>query len=128
MPFGEKEKIRNPGVKRDVTMPRTDAFSTSTANLSHQLNLLFLFSCPHFEFKFVSVIDNDRKLTELLARLRQTPWIALDTEADSLHAYPEKVCLLQISSPSGDELIDPLAEIDLTPLLQTFSEHELIIH
>lgn len=74
------------------------------------------------------MIDNDRKLTELLARLRQTPWIALDTEADSLHAYPEKVCLLQISSPLGDELIDPLAEIDLTPLLDTFSEHELIMH
>jgi ribonuclease D len=74
------------------------------------------------------VIDNDRKLTELLARLRQTPWIALDTEADSLHAYPEKVCLLQISSPHGDELIDPLAEIDLTPLLETFSEHEPIMH
>jgi ribonuclease D len=76
----------------------------------------------------VGVIDSDVKLQELLVRLRATPWIALDTEADSLHAYPEKVCLLQISTTDGDELIDPLAAIDLNPLLDTFGEHELIMH
>lgn len=64
----------------------------------------------------------------LLVRLRASPWIALDTEADSLHAYPEKVCLLQITTPDGDELIDPLAAVNLTPLFQAFSEHELIMH
>lgn len=74
------------------------------------------------------MIDGDFKLTELLTRLRATPWIAIDTEADSLHAYPEKVCLIQISTPAGDELIDPLAKIDLDPLFKTLSEHELIMH
>jgi ribonuclease D len=74
------------------------------------------------------VIDSDVTLAGLLARLRAAPWIALDTEADSLHAYPEKVCLLQISTPDGDELIDPLAAIDLAPLFQAFSGHELIMH
>ena len=61
-------------------------------------------------------------------RLGTTPWIALDTEADSLHAYPEKVCLLQISTPAGDELIDPLANINLAGLLEAFAGHELIMH
>ncbi len=56
------------------------------------------------------------------------PWIALDTEADSLHAYPEKLCLLQITTPHGDELIDPLADLDLRPLLATLGGHELIMH
>jgi ribonuclease D len=74
------------------------------------------------------VIDSDVTLAGLLAWLRAAPWIALDTEADSLHAYPEKVCLLQVSTPEGDELIDPLAAIDLAPLFQAFSEHELIMH
>jgi hypothetical protein len=32
--------------------------------------------------------------------------IAVDTEADSLHAYPEKLCLLQISIAGVDELLD----------------------
>jgi ribonuclease D len=74
------------------------------------------------------VIDSDVKLQALLVRLRTTPWIALDTEADSVHAHPEKICLLQITTPDGDELIDPLAPIKLNPLLDTFGEHELIMH
>src|SRR5438105_10556585 len=57
-----------------------------------------------------------------------TTWVAVDTEADSLHAYPEKVCLIQISTASGDELIDPLAQVDLDPLLDALSGHELIMH
>ena len=74
------------------------------------------------------MIDNELKLYELVTRLHNTPWIALDTEADSLHAYPEKICLIQITTPHGDELIDPLASIDLAPLLKALGEHELIMH
>jgi hypothetical protein len=53
--------------------------------------------------------DTDEKLAALLPKLLAAPWLALDTEADSLHAYPEKVCLIQISTDGGDELVDPLA-------------------
>jgi len=52
----------------------------------------------------------------------------LDTEADSLHAYPEKVCLIQASTAAGDELIDPLAKIDLHPLFAVLGRGELIFH
>src|SRR6185503_4394212 len=62
---------------------------------------------------FAPVIDTDQKLAELLPNLQAADWIALDTEADSLHAYPEKLCLLQISIPKEDLLIDPLASLDL---------------
>ncbi len=54
--------------------------------------------------------------------------MALDTEADSLHAYPEKLCLLQISLAGADELIDPLAKINLAPLWTELRKHELILH
>jgi ribonuclease D len=74
------------------------------------------------------VIDNEPKLYDLTTRLRESPWIALDTEADSLHAYPEKICLIQITTPQGDELIDPLAGIQLAPLFEVLRGHELIMH
>jgi ribonuclease D len=74
------------------------------------------------------VIDTDQKLAAFLPVLRAASWVAVDTEADSLHAYPEKVCLIQISTVSGDELIDPLASFDLAPLLDALSGHELIMH
>jgi ribonuclease D len=74
------------------------------------------------------VIDTDQRLTEFLPLLKAAEWVAVDTEADSLHAYPEKVCLIQISTAQGDELIDPLAKISLDPLLDALSGHNLIMH
>jgi ribonuclease D len=74
------------------------------------------------------VIDTDAKLAAYLPTLKSATWLALDTEADSLHAYPEKVCLIQISTTAGDELIDPLANTNLDPLLDALAGHELIMH
>jgi ribonuclease D len=43
--------------------------------------------------------------------------IALDTESDSLHSFPEKVCLVQVGEESGAvTLVDPLTLHDLSPL------------
>ena len=77
---------------------------------------------------FSRVIDTEQALRELLLKLRAAAWVAVDTEADSLHAYPEKVCLIQISTTAGDCLIDPLAGIQLEPLLAALSGRELIMH
>lgn len=74
------------------------------------------------------MIDTEEKLAGLLPALRAVPWLALDTEADSLHAYPEKLCLLQISGEGVEALVDPLAGLDLAPLLKIFGDHELIMH
>jgi len=74
------------------------------------------------------VVDTEQKLAAFLPQLRAATWVAVDTEADSLHAYPEKVCLIQISTVSGDELIDPLAHLNLVPLLEALSGHQLIMH
>jgi ribonuclease D len=74
------------------------------------------------------VIDTDQKLAAFLPKLKTAEWIALDTEADSLHAYPEKLCLIQISIAGADELLDPLARMKLSPALDAFRKHELIMH
>jgi ribonuclease D len=77
---------------------------------------------------FRHVIDTEEKLSALLPALRAAPWIALDTEADSLHAYPEKLCLLQLSSEGIEALVDPLAPVELAPLLKILHDHALIMH
>jgi ribonuclease D len=79
-------------------------------------------------FYIPAVIDTDQKLNGFLPRLRSADWIALDTEADSLHAYPEKLCLVQISLPGEDELLDPLSEANLKPVFDLLSTRELILH
>lgn len=74
------------------------------------------------------MIDTDEKVTGFLPKLRQAKWIALDTEADSLHAYPEKLCLIQVSIEGHDELIDPLSNATLDAVFDALKSHELIIH
>jgi ribonuclease D len=53
--------------------------------------------------------------------LAVAPELALDTEGDSLHHYPERLSLIQIGVPSGEVwLVDPLALSDLAPLASLF--------
>jgi ribonuclease D len=74
------------------------------------------------------VIDSDEKLAPLLPHLQQAEWIAIDTEANSLYAYPPQLCLIQISIPDRDVILDPLAPIDLTGLFSALGSRELILH
>jgi ribonuclease D len=74
------------------------------------------------------VVDTEEKLKSFLAMLGSASWVAVDTEADSLHAYPEKLCLIQISTTGEDKLIDPLAPIKLAPLLDALASHEIVMH
>lgn len=57
----------------------------------------------------------------MLASLRDSPVIAVDTESDSLYVYFEKVCLLQFSVSGVDYLVDPLA-VDVTTLGDLFAD------
>jgi ribonuclease D len=57
----------------------------------------------------------------MLKELRHQPVVAVDTESDSLYAYYYKVCLLQISVPGTDYLVDPLTVCDATPLGSLFA-------
>jgi len=45
------------------------------------------------------VIASERQLADLIRQIQAADRVALDTEADSLHSYREKLCLLQISTP-----------------------------
>lgn len=62
-------------------------------------------------------------LARLATRLASATAVAVDTESDSLHHFPEKVCLLQVGTPDGEvHLVDPLAVRDLRPLDGIFAD------
>jgi len=73
------------------------------------------------------LITTPEALAEALDPIRRSDRVALDTEADSLHCYFEKLCLIQISVPGHDFLIDPLADLPLAPLFDELAGHQLII-
>jgi ribonuclease D len=62
------------------------------------------------------ILTTSAQVAELAAELGRETAIAVDLEADSMHCYQEKVCLLQFSTPSRTVLLDPLAGADLAPL------------
>jgi len=73
------------------------------------------------------VITTAEALSEFLEPLRCGGRISLDTEADSLHCYFEKLCLIQISIPGHNVLIDPLAGFPLAPLFEELARHQIIL-
>lgn len=97
---------------------------------------------------FQTVITNAAQLKELLDQIDSVDRVALDTEADSLHCYREKLCLLQISvadaagppspgsgvagtaatTPVRDFLVDPLADVDLASLRAALEKKEIVLH
>ena len=87
--------------------------------------------------KFAShdVIASEQHLADLIRQIQAADRVALDTEADSLHSYREKLCLVQISAPStvaacreDDFIVDPLSDLDLEPLRCALEPREIVLH
>jgi ribonuclease D len=68
-----------------------------------------------WSFPKAQYIDEPDELSGLLATLADESLLAVDTESNSLHAYQEQVCLIQLSTRTADYIIDPL-RVDVQPL------------
>ena len=64
----------------------------------------------------------------LIECIGATERVAVDTEADSLHNYFEKVCLIQLSLGEEHYLVDPLARLELSGFLEALAVKPLILH
>lgn len=76
------------------------------------------------------MIRHGRQLQTLVDQLRGVPLLAVDTESNSLYAYYEQVCLIQLSTRERDYIVDPLALDDLSPLGEVLADPatEIIFH
>ena len=98
------------------------------------------------------MITDCAQLGSLIEQIQSADRVAIDTEADSLHSYREKLCLLQISAPARDStigdvdtglsaaqshehgwgvcdfIVDPLANTDLEPLRRALEVKEIVLH
>ncbi len=77
-----------------------------------------------------SLITTQSAFEEMFAQLRAQPRIAIDTEADSLYSYYEKVCLIQFSIPEHDFILDTLSFKNIEPLGELFADPylEIVFH
>ncbi len=75
-------------------------------------------------------IDRQDGFDRFISSLRRQKRFGIDLEADSLHHYQEKICLIQIAFPGKTYIIDPLAQINLGPLARVLADSrvEKVLH
>lgn len=66
------------------------------------------------------VVDNENAWRRTAEVLLGVPRLAVDIEANSLYAYREQICLIQVSTDRHNFIIDPLSGISLKALKQAF--------
>jgi ribonuclease D len=74
------------------------------------------------------IITNNKLLDDWCGTLEKCDPVAVDTEGDSLHCYFEKLCLIQISLPEQDALIDPLEPLDFSRFNAALAQRRIILH
>lgn len=70
-------------------------------------------------YTFISRAD---ELEEICEQLLQQDWIGFDTEFIGEKRFFTLLCLIQVSSPIGSFLIDPMAVQDLTPFFKVLED------
>lgn len=66
-------------------------------------------SSPSHELPGYRFVRDAESLADAVASLSRARAVAVDTEADSMHSFFEKVCLLQLATDTGDAfVVDPL--------------------
>jgi ribonuclease D len=73
----------------------------------------------------IEILTTKTQVAELAELLIKETSIAIDLEADSMHNYQEKVCLIQVSTEQKTVLIDPLAAKNLSPLQAVFTNPDI---
>ncbi len=71
------------------------------------------------------LVNNEGHLRRIATELKREREIGVDLEANSMFRYHERVCLLQISTPKQNIIVDPLALDGLSPLDSIFSSPKI---
>ncbi|MBN1277125.1 MAG: ribonuclease D [Deltaproteobacteria bacterium] len=71
------------------------------------------------------LVEKEQDLQTVIPEIKNAPAIGVDLEADSMFHYQERVCLLQLSSPAQNMVIDTISVKDLSPLIPVFSDRDI---
>ena len=74
----------------------------------------------------IELLTNSGQVSDLAPILFQERCIAIDTESNSRHRYPERVCLLQVATRSKVYLIDTVAVEDMKPIGKVLADDTVV--
>ena len=73
-------------------------------------------------------VCNSATLEHLVRCVGEGASAAVDIEADSLHSYFEKVCLVQLSVGDEHFVVDPFSDLDFGGFVEVLARKRLIVH
>ncbi len=71
-------------------------------------------------------VTTDEDLAQACRQLENYKIIGVDLEADSMHSFSEKICLIQIAGGSLAYLVDPFCISDFSPLCRVLEDSGII--
>ncbi|NWH06453.1 HRDC domain-containing protein [Desulfobacter latus] len=71
-------------------------------------------------------VTTDKDLAQVCLKLEPCEIIGVDLEADSMHCFLEKICLIQIAGPNQAWLVDPFLINDFSPFSQILENPEIV--
>ncbi|MEX2380843.1 MAG: HRDC domain-containing protein [Opitutales bacterium] len=74
------------------------------------------------------LITRQTELEAFLRRIEPVDEIALDTEADNMYHYRNRICLFQVRAEDEIVLIDPLSNLKLDSFFERIREKALLMH
>ena len=75
------------------------------------------------EYQFISSLPELEKACDTF---KENGLIGVDLEADSMHSFQEKICLIQICAADQAYLIDPFELKELTPFLAVLEDPNVV--
>ena len=74
----------------------------------------------------MDVITETEPLRTTCKALRKCAYVAIDTEFMRDKTYWSKLCLVQLAGEGIEAIVDPLADIDLAPLIELLADQNVV--
>lgn len=71
-------------------------------------------------------IESEAQLKAICSTLEHEKTIGVDLEADSMHSFKEKICLIQISNGKEAFLVDPFVVRNVDPFLKILEDNNIV--
>ena len=74
----------------------------------------------------IELLTSSDQVSDLARILSQERCIAIDTESNSRHKYPERVCLVQVATGTKAYLIDTIVVDDMKPMGEVLADETVV--
>ena len=73
----------------------------------------------------IEIVDSNKKLENVIERIYQENFVAVDKESNGLHRFKEQICLIQLAISDHVFIVDPLQISDIAPIGKLLKDEDI---